>query len=189
MLVVRILNSYSNERQPIDKDVITNVLAQIALMAGTEPYDVALRSVMEEGLKFPNMNQLWAQRMTGFGEPRSAYLTEDQGEHKLVGTRLTHLRLVEGNDLQHAVSLDRFALLLREDCESQRYVRVRDEASRWQSQLNVLTCQTESLDARWDNVVAVLVRPDLRVVWAGQTTVMDGDLSMSLRAVLRRWFE
>ena len=70
----RMLDSYSRERRAAAQAVNDNVQAQIALMTATNPPEVALRKVFSEALKDPQLNALWARRVTGFGDPTEAYI-------------------------------------------------------------------------------------------------------------------
>jgi len=76
-----------------------NVLAQIALLTAGNPYELALREVMREDMKYPEINLMWARRVIRFGDPTEAYiypfLDEKDGAvipssgHLIIGTRIT----------------------------------------------------------------------------------------------------
>lgn len=188
-LAEQIIESYNHERLPSLRDVIDNVLAQVALFLSHEPHENALRGLLEEALKAPEFNALWARRVTGLEEQRGAYLEGDQEKDLLAGKRLTHLRIGEdGGDLFKAVSLERFVLLLRQDVGKTHHTGLQAEASRWKDRVTVLICPTHSTSEQWDGVFAVLIRPDLYTAWVGREQASDEDLRVSLGTVFQRWF-
>ncbi|KAH8895548.1 hypothetical protein GQ53DRAFT_744127 [Thozetella sp. PMI_491] len=188
-LAERIIDSYSRERHPLAQDVIDNVLAQLALFIAHEPHEAALRSVMEESLKNRDLNVLWARRLTGFGEQEAPYLQDGQDHDLLAGKRFTHLRLGEdGSDLYQAISLDRFVLLLPQGASKEHQAKVQAEAAKWGDRVTILSVAGQSIDERWDGVFAALIRPDVRIAWAGREGTPDDTVTTSLAAELERWF-
>ena len=189
----RLLDSYSKERVPADKEVIDNVLAQMALFLAEKPHENALRDLARESFRVPEINELWALRVTGFGEPREPYRSGEAGrgdDDPLVGSRLSHLKVgIEGDELSLAMAPDRFVLLLRTDRESYD-ADLRAEAARWKDRVTVLEATTCSKDSRWDGACAILVRPDGRVAWVGREAALlkNGGLAGPFASVLEWWF-
>ncbi|KAK1764291.1 monooxygenase [Phialemonium atrogriseum] len=193
-VVERVLDSYSRERVPVAREVVDNVLAQLALLLAEKPHENALRAVVRESLTVPAVNALWARRMTGLGEPQAPYRVDD-GDDTLVGLRVAHLHAApageaDGDDLLvRAMEPGRFVLLLRGDQagDEDGHAELRAEAARWAGGVDVLACDTRASDSRWDGVTAVLLRPDERVAWAGRAGTPGVALRTSLAGVLGRW--
>ncbi|KAK5997654.1 Rifampicin monooxygenase [Cladobotryum mycophilum] len=190
--VIRLLDTYTTERHAAVKDVIDNVLAQMALLVADKPHENAIRSVFSETLKFPDLNGLWARRVTGFGEPTAPFHLEGQGDETLIGTRLTHMRVGKsGDDLFNTMSLDHFVLLLRQDSaddEKKYHNCLQKGIVGWSKRVTVLVSPTYSTSEVWNEVMAVLVRPDGRIAWVGRTKSGTEIMIDSLRQVLQRWF-
>lgn len=187
--IERILDSYNRERLSVATAVTENVQAQLACFLADSKHAQALRSVMAEALTIPPLNALWAQRMSGFGEPRAPYSTDaPQDKARLVGTVFTHLRVGSaGGDVLQKLASDRFTLLLREDIgDLDGQAELKAEVARW-TRVNLLASQTSSSDSRWDDVYAVLIRPDLRIAWSCQKTDRGLKAKLSLTAVLQYW--
>lgn len=194
VVVERVLDSYSRERVPVAREVVDNVLAQLALLLAEKPHENALRAVVRESLTVPAVNALWARRMTGLGEPQAPYRVVDDDDDALVGFRVAHLRAAageaDGDDLLvRAMEPGRFVLLLRGDQagDEDGHAELRAEAAGWAGGVDVLACDTRAGDSRWDGVTAVLVRPDERVAWAGRAGTPGVALRTLLAGVLGRW--
>ncbi|KAJ9397578.1 hypothetical protein DTO282F9_5583 [Paecilomyces variotii] len=195
-LVERILDSYSAERHAAAKAVISNVQAQTAVLMADKPQDVALREVLCEALKNPDLNALWARRVTGFGEPTSPYrLHADSGNGEqydpLVGARVTHLGFETENELFQETKLDRFVLLLRNSSQCDKAAEIAElhaVCQHWNDKITTFSSSTFSTTHQWKDVVAVLIRPDMRIAWVFRrhTPITEG--KKAIEAVLKCWF-
>ncbi|KAL1847452.1 hypothetical protein Plec18167_005157 [Paecilomyces lecythidis] len=197
--VERILDSYTAERRAAAQAVISNVQAQTAVLMSHNPHEVALREVLCESLKNQDLNALWARRVTGFSEPRSPYcLHTDSGKidaedqcDPLVGTRITHVGFETERELFHATKLDRFVLLLRNTSQCDKAAEIEELhtiCQRWADRVTRLSSSTFSSSHQWKDVVAVLVRPDLRIAWVFRRQESLSESSATLKSVLLRWF-
>ncbi len=190
-LTRHIIDSYTRERVPIVRDVIDNVLTQLALIVSHKPHEVALRDWVQDVLAVPTVNATWARRITGFGDPRTAYLAEGQTalQDELVGTRFAHLTVgADGGDLFRALRVDKFVLILCQGCGDELHGGLQDEAARWVDGVNVLAAATTSNGSQWEGVSAALVRPDARIAWVARAGASSADSVASLRSELQRWF-
>lgn len=192
----QMLNSYSYERCEAAKDVIENVQAQMALLTAKTSPEIALREIFRETLKNPQINERWARRLTGFGEAKAGYAYElpkpAMGSsprslvHSLIGTRIT-----SGNgmgELYQATKSAKFTFLWATAGGIPTRIKdaFDDVLEAWSDRVTVLSMSAGSLRRR--NIVAVVVRPDMRIAW-----VAKGELPMSTQRsdlvwVLEHWF-
>jgi 2-polyprenyl-6-methoxyphenol hydroxylase-like FAD-dependent oxidoreductase len=75
----RALESYSRERRSAAQAVNDNVQAQIALMTAANTPEAALRDAFKEALKNPELNAMWARRMTGVWRPNGGIYSPVSG--------------------------------------------------------------------------------------------------------------
>lgn len=202
MPVDRILNSYTVERRAAAEAVISNVQAQTACLVAEKQHEVALREVMCEALKNPDLNALWARRVTGFGEPTSPYTIptssrqdKSDGEKQadpLVGSRATHLGFETENELFQATKLDRFVLLLRNNNERDNAAETNKELQAtcecWNDRVTALPSSNFSTNHQWKDIAAVLIRPDMHVAWVSRHQTPASESRLIMKNVLHWWF-
>lgn len=201
----RLLNIYTEERRSAAQAVIANVQAQVALLMARHPHETAIRDVFVEALRNPELNRLWARRLSGFADPVAPYIqsymasqasregqpeTINESEEPLLGARVTHLRFDEEENALHAATATyRFAVLL---LKTQERVftkeALRETSEPWKDRVTVLSVVATPSDEKWDNVEAILVRPDMRVAWVCRKTTAVSSAENALAAVLKWWF-
>jgi 2-polyprenyl-6-methoxyphenol hydroxylase-like FAD-dependent oxidoreductase len=196
--VQRILESYSRERCTAANAVSENVQAQMALLAAETPPELALRAVFREALKTPELNALWARRLTGFGDPKEAFaymplssanssLSYGPLLDSLVGTRVTSRICGSGmEELFRATTPKRFVFLwMTEEAEvgKQDFKAVLDL---WAHKVTVLSMTAENKGLK--DINALLVRPDMRIAWVARSELAIAKCQSDLVAVLGYWF-
>ena len=188
--VERILDSYSQERLPIAADVIENVQVQLACFIAEKPHEQAICRLVSEALLMPQLNEIWTRKLVGFGEPTASYRVDGMEQDQLDGTRLAYLHLdsVADESLKH-MPIDKFALLLRKDSGNEEDLAdLQAVAAKWAKRTTVIATSTSSSDSRWDGVIAVLIRPDMRIAWVGREKTMPTQRKSSLATILQWWF-
>jgi 2-polyprenyl-6-methoxyphenol hydroxylase-like FAD-dependent oxidoreductase len=192
----RLLNSYTEERRPAAQAVLNNVQAQMAILRAREPREVALRDVWAEALRNPDLNRLWARRLNGFSDPVAPYIdnyTASLGnpdiEEPLIGTVVTHLTIDEDEDALHAaVASYRFVIvLLKTHRNILNEESLSEIAKPWKDSCRVLPRRATPSDEKWNDVDAILVRPDMRIAWVGRKSMEISNAEKSLVAVLKWW--
>ncbi|GAD99518.1 monooxygenase [Paecilomyces variotii No. 5] len=197
--VERALDSYTAERRAAAGAVISNVQAQTAVLMGHKAHEVALREVLCEALKNPDLNALWARRVTGFGEPRYPYHPHtDSGKsdpddqcNPLVGTRMTHVGFETEQELFRAAKLDRFVFLLRNASQCDKAAEIEELhtiCQHWADRVTKVSSSTFSTNRQWKDVIAVLIRPDMRIAWVSTRQVPLSRSKETLESVLLHWF-
>jgi hypothetical protein len=203
----RMWSSYSTERWTVARAVVDNVQAQIALFTATNPAEVALRNVFSEALSNPYVNAMWSQRITGFGDPSAAYSkssseVQDGGdmlkswglqEDSLLGTRITSK--ICGSTIEElfrATRPDKFLLLERNQRTEQEIKSDETDlqviSRRWKDRLTALSISTASSVGSWEDIEALLVRPDMLIAWVARSQTPIVDIQSSLATVLEQWF-
>jgi 3-(3-hydroxy-phenyl)propionate hydroxylase len=172
-----LLDSYQTERHPIAARVLTNTLAQTALMRGDDRTK-ALHEKMSELLKMDEPRKRYAAMMSGLD------IHYDLGAgHPLLGRRVPDLDLITENGPRRLFSLlraarpvllnlgDPDALDITDWADRVRWVNARYEGSWELPVLGAIKAPS-----------AVLIRPDGHAAWVGEGT--DDGLS----AALTTWF-
>lgn len=155
-----LLDTYFTERHPVAEDVLTSTRAQSELLS-PEPGPQAVRRLLSELMRFPDVSRFLAERVTSTG------IRYDVGDGpEPLGRRLRDLQLSRGRvyDLMHAgrgLLLDQTGTL---------------SVSGWTDRVDHVIDTSSELEA-----AAVLLRPDGHVAWIGDD--QDG-----LRTHLARWF-
>lgn len=180
---MQILQTYTDERRPAAASIIANTDAQLALFAAHSPAETALRDVVSEALAQPQLNQLWARRVTGFADPLPAGTPEDQDP--LIGLRATHVR-VNGtfDDLHRSMRPGRWLMLIGDLRLASAWHPTGDTAG---TPMNVVTEDVSFDGPQWDGVDAALLRPDARVEWVGRSHESVDDMRRAVVAALSRW--
>jgi len=172
----RLLDSYHAERHPVGAQVLSNTMAQIALLRRADPHLKAARDCVSEMLGMEEPRKRYAGMMSGLD------IRYDLGEgHPLLGRRMPDLDLITTNGPLRVFTLLHQAQPVLLDFgeglditpwkDRVQHVDVRYEGA-WE--LPVLGMVTPP--------GAVLVRPDGYVVWVGDRRA-DG-----LADALTRWF-
>lgn len=65
---------------------------------------------------------------------------------------------------------------------------LRETSEPWKDRVTVLSVVATPSDEKWDNVEAILVRPDMRVAWVCRKTTAVSSAENALAAVLKWWF-
>jgi 2-polyprenyl-6-methoxyphenol hydroxylase-like FAD-dependent oxidoreductase len=201
--VERMLESYSRERRVVAQAVNDNVQAQIAMVTAVNPPEIALRAIFREALKNPELNAMWARRMTGFGDPWEAYThlspkakfgvnnsspDASRGD-SLVGMRATGQICGSGiEELFQATTLKRFVLLQRIGAAEREDTLLRDVLEPWKDNITVLLMTSSNTRENWYDIDALLVRPDMRVAWVAMSDEPIAEIQSSFAAVLEYWF-
>lgn len=98
-----LLDTYERERWPVGEALRHNTLAQVGLFAAFDPAALALRSVVEEALRVPDVNRLFADAVSGFGVayPEPLFAASRMWEHRqgMSGRRLCDADLILRNGL------------------------------------------------------------------------------------------
>lgn len=172
VVVERLLNSYGEERRAAALAVRHNVQMQCLGLFATTERDKAVADFMTEALNEPALNQLWARRVCGFGDPvepyQLSYVGLGEGE-ELVGTRLTHISDENADKILDAANHNIFVVGLIAGsafAEDQRNsLEQAVELCGCPDKVRVLGNLLSPTNAKWKGVTAVLIRPDLRILW------------------------
>jgi hypothetical protein len=186
------LESYSPERRSAAQAVNDNVQAQIALMTAANPSEVALRDAFREALKNPELNTIWARRMTGFGDPREAYnylsleakggasnSSSDRSQGgSFLGMRVTSQICGSGME-------ELFQGIGGVEIE---YTGLETVLKTWKDSVTVLPMMAENRGEKWQNIDALLVPPDMRIAWVAKSGLPIAEIQSSFAATLDNWF-
>lgn len=175
--VERMLESYSRKRRSAAQAVNDNVQAQIASMTASNPPEVALRDAFKEALKNPELNAMWARRMTGFGDPTEAYIypsleakngasnsSSDGSQGDLfVGIRVTSRICGCGmEEIFRVTTLEKFVLLQGIGRAEIKNTGLETVLKTWKDRVTVRSLAAEYRGKNGQNIDALLVRPDMR---------------------------
>jgi hypothetical protein len=194
--VERILESYSRERRSAAQAMNDNVQAQIALMTASNPPEVALRDAFKEALKNPELNTMWARRMTGFGDPTEAYIypsletkggaskvnsSSDGSQGDLfVGMRVTSRICGSGmEDLFRVTTLENFVLLQGIGGAEIKNTGLETVLKTWKDRVTVRSPANEHRGKSGQNIDALLVRPDMRIAWVTKSELPIAEIHSS----------
>lgn len=157
----QLLDSYEVERFPVGRLVIEDTLAQTGLVAMPGREGLALREMMTAALsgnRALNAQLALAVSGLGVGYPRPA-------AHALVGMRMPNLALGDGTRLYPRLADGKFQLIgVRAD-------GLADQLGAAGARLTVSPVGLDAHEAPWDEVGAVLVRPDGYVAWVAERGV------------------
>ena len=163
-----LLDSYTSERRPVAESVLSNTLAQVALMR-TDPQSIAMRDIFAKLLEFDDVN--------GYIDGLISGLTTryDLGsEHDVIG-RLTGDRLVGRGDVRtslYAEMAEGDAILLDASPDGR--------AAGLAAGFTRVRCLP--IDAG-EGGMSMLIRPDGCIAWVGDVGEVEG-----LVKALERWF-
>lgn len=186
----KLLDTYNSERLPAAQETIQNTMAQMALFCADSFQDFALRNVLSEALKSTELNQLWAKRVSGFGEPLGPYRSVGNRHHWMIGTRLSHIpQLDRFSDLfAKLASSTHFALIAFSDrTSSTSQDELQSVCSKWHGHVQMLSLAAPE-GHHWSDIHAILVRPDERVAWVSENSLHSTNIGKSLDQVLQAWF-
>ncbi|MEU0507091.1 FAD-dependent monooxygenase [Nocardia sp. NPDC005998] len=178
-----LLDTYNDERRFAATEIIRNTNAQLALFSARIPSEIALREVFSEAIAHPDINARWAHRVTGFADP--VPIDSRYHGHELLGTRVTHLVLDNNPDTLHTMmAANRFLLI---DLETDRRRGSGDALAVAHPRLDIYRGPVEIMHPKWNNVAAVLVRPDARVAWVGPIGHSPADLRSGVEQAMATW--
>lgn len=189
--VERVLDSYTHERMPAIEAVFKNVRVQASMVFGRTQSDhgQAVTDFISEAFDQPAFNRLWAQRVTGFGDPTEPYRVALHGAHandELVGTRMTHISEAHEHTVLQAAKENVFVLAsVRHGTGPAHALNL---PNNYQDQCKILDAALEPTGKKWEGVQAVLLRPDLRVAWVLRETSGTALHSDAPSDVLLWWF-
>jgi len=173
-----LLDSYHAERHPVAARVLTNTMAQIALLRRGDDGRKAAREAIAELLAMDGPRRRFGAMMSGLD------IHYDLGEgHALLGRRMPDRELmVEGRKLKLFTLLHRARGVLLNFGE-----RGSIDLAPWKDRIDIVDAST---DGPWELPVigqvaapsAVLARPDGHVAWVGEES------QHKLEGVLTRWF-
>lgn len=160
-----LLDSYHTERHPIGQRVMTQSMAQAALMA-SGPEVAALRTLFAELLATPDGASHIANVIAGADLPYDM----GSGGHRLCGSMVPELVLDDGRRIAELMHAGRPVLV----DSSGGYV---ETAQGWADRVEIVQARVVAGPA------ALLIRPDGYVAWAA-----DGFEDTGLTGALQRWF-
>lgn len=147
-----LLDSYHTERHPVGAALLTSTQAQTALMSAFTPDGQQLRALLSDLIaEQPGLARGLAERLSGLAVRYPA----DVGAHPLTGCRAPNLRLGDGSVFE----------LLRPG--KHVLLDFADRVSDVDSRVVVHAAPPEAQPQEWDDVEAVLIRPDGYIAWAG----------------------
>lgn len=192
----QMLESYSQERCRAANDVIENVQAQMALLTAKTAPEIGNREIFRGTLKSTEVNERWARRLTGFGEAKEGYaysvtnIANDPSssslENSLIGTRITGARGME--EVYQASKLPKFTFLwvTAGGFPNRARAAFDDVLKAWSDTVTALSMPAGSFKRR--NIVAVLIRPDMRIAWVAKGEISMPAQKLDLIWVLEHWF-
>jgi 2-polyprenyl-6-methoxyphenol hydroxylase-like FAD-dependent oxidoreductase len=154
-----LLDTYERERRPVGEALCRNTLAQLALFCAFDPSTLALRGMLEDVLRLPEVNRQLADEVSGFGvtyaEPLP--LLRPGWEHRkgVSGRRIPDMDLVleDGTD----ITLYR---LLEHGCWARLELMPGAEMFSDTRAIKVANLAADANHGRLAGLAAALVRPD-----------------------------
>lgn len=191
-VIERVLDSYTTERFASAHAVIQNIRLQMQVVFEDTEDEKAVCAFINEALGEPSMNKRWAQRITGFGDPVEPYqLAFSRGAaDNLVGTRLTHIEDDKDRALLDATLKGAFILAAVGASGSEvEFGKFKSLANtgKYGGRVNLLAAPIKTLAEKWNQVNAVLIRPDLRVAWVARDDA-DSEVSQAELAGVLQWW-
>lgn len=159
-----LLDSYHDERHPVGRQVLHGTLAQTALVSARTPAGQALREQFDEMIAtLPSVNQALAVQVSGIGVGYPQAADADP----LLGRRMPDLGL-HGSPVRSVFGLlhqARFVLL-----------DLTGEGRPADGVVDIARARAFDTDRpEWQDVRAVLVRPDGHIAWIARRSVVDDD--------------
>ncbi|MFF1278268.1 FAD-dependent monooxygenase [Streptomyces marokkonensis] len=152
-----LLDTYHAERHPVGTDLVEASHAQVALMTGFTPQNLALRSLLGKMIATqPSFSKALAERLTGLGV---GYPPADPSAHPLIGTRAPDLSFANTDDTLFTLLRPARHVLLNLTGEDELF------ADPTAVDLVVHTGRLTDPPGEWSTVRAALVRPDGHVAW------------------------
>ncbi|MBA8876519.1 FAD-dependent monooxygenase [Phyllobacterium myrsinacearum] len=160
-----LLDTYTAERRPVAEAVLTNTLAQMAIMR-PDPQAGAMRDIIANLMQFDDVNRFIGEIMSGLSV-RYDLGSESDDAGRLIGNRpISHGD--DGISLYDLMQEGMGVLLDATGGKASKLVAATTQRVR---------CMTV------DTGPSLLIRPDACIAWAGKENSTDG-----LEEALRRWF-
>lgn len=176
-----LLDTYEAERRPVAAAVLENTRAQ-AVLTSPEPGPQAVRAMVAELMDFADVNRFLMEKITATG-----IRYDFGGEHGLVGRRMPDMPLMQGRLFEQmrrgrGLLLDRTGQLSAAGwADRVDYLADAVPEHGGEDDGGIPAAGDSGTGLRWQDMSAVLLRPDGHVAWCGNN---QEDLS----AVLARWF-
>lgn len=154
-----LLDTYQSERRPVGEALQHDTLAQFALFSAFDPPALALRSMLSDFLRVPEINRKLSDQLSGFGVayPSPLFQAEHVWEHQkgVSGHRLSDWDLV---------LTDGSRATLYSYLEGGRWVLLQIAAecnpTSIRSAINIVNLAPHANDGLFGKHVSMLVRPD-----------------------------
>jgi len=164
-----LLDSYSTERHPVGTRILDWSRAQVALMRPSRS-SRALEAIVRDLIDTRDGATYFAERVWGVS------LRYDLGGgHPLVGRSAPDFELGDGTSLSELLRTGKGLLL---DCGAQPSLQAL--TNRWRGRINYVASEVRDRLG----LIALLVRPDGVVAWAGEQAADNEDVSRAAA----RWF-
>ncbi|MFW5434961.1 monooxygenase [Paenibacillus apiarius] len=179
-----LLDSYHQERFPINTALLRNTEIQALLMTEFSPRVLALRSMMSELLQIPKANHLISAQISAL----DVRYTPDaySPQHVLNGSRLTDLKLsLENHTTKNAYELlHSGSFLLLHLASDERLLNASIEWSQY-PHLQFVCASLTGEASEWDDVHTALIRPDGYIAWA--VSQLATEHLEVIKQGIRRW--
>ena len=170
-----LLDSYEAERAPVGLDVIDDSLAQCGLFASPGRESVALRDRFNRMLgDHESLRRSLAIRLSGLG---IRYGSPNESGVPLAGQRVPDLavRGVAAESIYGLLHSAKFVLLRQPVCQPVCQPPQARDPRTYHDRLDVVTAELDGGHLEWEDVRAMLIRPDGYLAWAQRESEPSAD--------------
>ena len=91
-------------------------------------------------------------------------------------------------ELFRATTLEKFVVLQKSGGAEIEETGLKAVMKPWTDKVTVLPMTAEKRGGKWQNIDALLIRPDMRIAWVARSELPMAEIQSSFAAALEYWF-